>query len=108
MLNFLVVAGSMYFMYRWGIRQMIRSRIVKSQTLDRIAYLLFLATGCTFALYLSFEWLFPLIQGWPVPAKSLFPTTVGIWLGEFFYARNLSITLRMLKRIRNREGQANE
>ncbi|MFC4768929.1 hypothetical protein [Effusibacillus consociatus] len=108
MLNFLVVVGCMYLMHRLGTRQLIRSRIIKSRILDRASYFMFLASGCTLALYVSFTFLFPLIDGWSVVAKSIFPTAAGIWLGEFFYARNLSITLRMLQQLRKKEGRANE
>ncbi|WP_018133245.1 hypothetical protein [Effusibacillus pohliae] len=108
MLDFLLVAGSMYLMYRWGIRQMVRSQIVKSWMLDRVAYSLFMATGCTLSLYLSVLALFPLIADWSVPAKSLIPTVAGIWLGELLYARNLAMTMRMLQRIRRKEERANE
>ncbi|WP_131927688.1 hypothetical protein [Effusibacillus lacus] len=108
MLDFFLVAGSMYLMYRWGIRQMIRSRILKSWISDSAAKLMFIGAGCTLSLYLSFSFLFPLIPDWSIPAKSVIPTVIGIFLGEWFYKRNLAITMRMFTLPRSKEDQRDE
>lgn len=108
MLHFLLVLAAMYFLYKWGVREMIRSRLIKSRLYDRFSYLIFLTAGSTLTLYLSFQYVFPYLNGWSVWTQSVIPTITGIWLGEFFYARNLAITLRMLKQLRNKEGRMNE
>jgi hypothetical protein len=108
MIQFLLVTGSSYLMYRWGFRQLILSRVMKNRNLDRIAYLLFVSAGCTLSLYASIQLLFPYVPEWSVPLKSLFPAIAGIGLGEFFYARNLSVASRIIKRLRNKGGQPHE
>lgn len=108
MLNFLLVLGTMYVLHRWGLRELIRSRLAKSKFFDRISYTLFLLSGCTLTLYLSVLFVFPTLNGWSVWSLSLIPTVTGIILGDVFYARNLALTLRMLKQLRNKGEQTNE
>lgn len=108
MLDFLLVTGSLYFMYHWGIRQMVRSRIANNRWAERTAYLLFLGIGCTLSLYLSEKLFFPQLEGWPLPVKCLIPTAAGIWLGEILYARNLAVTLRLLKQLGKSEERAHD
>jgi hypothetical protein len=108
MLQLLLVLGTVYVLYKWGVREMIRSRLTKSRVYDRVSYLIFLAAGSTLALFLSFHYVFPFLGTWSIWTQSLLPTITGIWLGEFLYARNLAITLRMLKQLRKKGGQTNE
>lgn len=108
MLQFLLVLGAVYVLYKWGVREMIRSRLMKSRVYDRVSYLIFMAAGSTLTLFLSFHYVFPFLANWSIWTQSLLPTVAGIWLGEFFYARNLAVTLRMLKQLRKKEGQTNE
>jgi hypothetical protein len=90
-------------------RHLFRSKLLKNRLSGVLAYFLFLAMGCTIALYLSVLLLFPHVAGWSVWLKSVIPTATGIWIGEILHARHLAITLRLLERIRrNEEGQSND
>ncbi|BCJ85392.1 hypothetical protein [Effusibacillus dendaii] len=108
MLDFLIVTGSLYLLYNFGMRQMVRACLFHSRTSDRMANFLFLTAGCTVTLYISVLFLFPHLAGWSVLAKSLLPTVSGIWLGEFMYSRNLHVTMRLLQRIRRKGDRTSE
>lgn len=96
-------------MHRLAARHLFRSKLLKNRLSGVLAYCLFMAMGCTVALYLSVLFLFPQIAGWSVWLKSVIPTAVGIWVGEKLHARHLELTMRLLERIRrNKEGQNNE
>lgn len=105
LMNVLLVVGSSYIFYIWGVRHLFKAKLFNMFFFDRLAYAFFMASGLTLSLAVTIYAVFPLQSHASVLEKSVLPTLLTIISGEWMYGRTERAATRLLNRGRSSDRE---
>jgi uncharacterized protein YacL len=85
-----------YLMYRQGMRQLFKSRIMDSRKADHIAYSLFMLTGLVLGSFFSISLILMWMESSHRAIQIIVSVITSISIGEWLYLRNKHLIYKMI------------
>jgi Zn-dependent protease with chaperone function len=85
-----------YLMYRQGMRQLFKSRILENRKADHIAYSLFMLSGLLLGSYFSLSLIFLWTESTHEGIQIVVAFITSISAGEWMYLRNKHLVYKMI------------